>query len=398
MCGCRCGFRLHNTNTYMRRMAGEHYTLDEVLEMIEDDAEPMTYGSDEEFEDLMVEEVVVETMDMEDDDLGTAEDAEEVDNGAGPSGVGSAASPSAGNSVADDWTTDYSAVPVLEFLEDVGPTFNVGASVEETLGHLLPDAVLEDVVKQSNMYAQEVMEPEKFSAWIHITLQEFKAYIGFCILMGLVRLPEISDYWKTDPYFHYAPIADRISRRRFMEITRYLHFANNDGLMQRGEPGYDRLGKVRPVINSISQTLTSCYNIARDVVVDEAMIPFQGRSTMKQYLPKKPVKRGIKVWCLADSCNGYVQRFDVYTGQSGEDCGEKGLGAKVVKCLSSHLKGKRHHLYCDNYFSSPHLFLALHKDGIYACGTVRANCKGYPEDLKNLKGKRREREMGLKKR
>ena len=246
MCGCRCGFRLHTTNTYMHRMAGEHYTLDEVLEMIEDDAEPMTYGSDEEFEDLMVEEVVVETMDMEDNDLGTAEDAEEVENnGAGPSGVSSAACP-AGNSVADDWTTDYSAVPVLEFLEDVGPTFNVGASVEETLGHLLPDTVLEDVVKQSNTYAQEVMEPEKFSACIHITLQEFKAYIGFCILMGLVRLLEISDYWKTDPYFHYAPIADRISRRRFMEITRYLHFAKNDGLCNEGNLvmiGWEKCGQ-----------------------------------------------------------------------------------------------------------------------------------------------------------
>ena len=45
--------------------------------------------------------------------------------------------------------------------------------------------------------------------------------------------------------------------------------------------------------------------------VDEAMIPFQGRSSLKQYLPKKPVKHGIKVWCLADSSNGYVQRFDV---------------------------------------------------------------------------------------
>ena len=53
--------------------------------------------------------------------------------------------------------------------------------------------------------------------------------------------------------------------------------------------------------------------------MDEAMIPFQGRSCLKQYLPKKPVKCGIKVWCLADSTNGYVQRFDVYTGQSGED-------------------------------------------------------------------------------
>ena len=39
-------------------MAGEHYTLDEVLEMIDDAAEPMTYGSDKEFEDLVVEKAM----------------------------------------------------------------------------------------------------------------------------------------------------------------------------------------------------------------------------------------------------------------------------------------------------------------------------------------------------
>ena len=40
---------------YVHRMADEHYMLDQALERIKDDEEPMTYGSDEEFEDLMVE-------------------------------------------------------------------------------------------------------------------------------------------------------------------------------------------------------------------------------------------------------------------------------------------------------------------------------------------------------
>ena len=39
------------------------------------------------------------------------------------------------------------------------------------------------------------------------------------------------------------------------------------------------------------------------------MIPFQGRSTLKQYMPAKPVKRGIKVWCRADTHNGYMCEF-----------------------------------------------------------------------------------------
>ncbi len=49
------------------------------------------------------------------------------------------------------------------------------------------------------------------------------------------------------------------------------------------------------------------------------MIKFQGRS--EQYLPMKPVKRGIKVWVLADSRNGYFHKFQVYAGK--ENSAEK---------------------------------------------------------------------------
>lgn len=36
---------------------------------------------------------------------------------------------------------------------------------------------------------------------------------------------------------------------------------------------------------------------------------------MKQYMPLKPVKRGIKVWECADVSNGYVWNLSVYTGK-----------------------------------------------------------------------------------
>nr|CAI5821849.1 unnamed protein product [Callosobruchus analis] len=36
------------------------------------------------------------------------------------------------------------------------------------------------------------------------------------------------------------------------------------------------------------------------------MIAFKGRSAIKQFMPMKPVKRGYKVWCLADSQTGYI--------------------------------------------------------------------------------------------
>ncbi len=104
---------------------------------------------------------------------------------------------------------------------------------------------------------------------------------------------------------------------------------------------------------------------------------------MKQYMPKKTIKRGLKIWMRSDSTNGYVCQFQVYTGKEG-DKADVGLGGKVVTALSRDLVGKNYHLYMDNFFSSIPLFHQLLDDGIYACGTLRSNRKFFPEDLKPL--------------
>ena len=91
------------------------------------------------------------------------------------------------------------------------------------------------------------------------------------------------------------------------------------------------------MIDSLSDRFQALYNPHREVSVDEAMIPFKGRSTLKQYMPQKPVKRGIKVWMLADTTNGYVTSLEVYTGKKGNTT-EVGLGGKVVISLTKHLQ------------------------------------------------------------
>ena len=86
--------------------------------------------------------------------------------------------------------------------------------------------------------------------------------------MGINHLPSLDDYWFKDPHLWYAPVADRISRDRFSEVSRYLHFVDNKTLVPRGE-GFDRLGKVRPLIDHLS---TKVYQPHCDVAIDEAMI------------------------------------------------------------------------------------------------------------------------------
>lgn len=208
-----------------------------------------------------------------------------------------------------------------------------------------------------------------------------KAFLGFSILMGINQLPAVKDYWRKNEFLHYSPIADRIPRDRFLEISRYIHFVDNSTLQPRGSPGHDCLGKVRPVIKHLSVKCAQSYHPHKEVAVDEAMIKFQGRSSLKQYMPQKPIKRGIKVWVLGDSQTGYFSKFDIYCGKGSSP---ENLGTRVVKTLTEPLKGKFHHVYFDNFFTNEQLMTELEENGVYACGTARKDCKGFPDQLKRV--------------
>ncbi|KAJ4445301.1 hypothetical protein ANN_07106 [Periplaneta americana] len=78
----------------------------------------------------------------------------------------------------------------------------------------------------------------------------------------------------------------------------------------RNDPNYDKLFKVRPFIDSVkAETEPEKYNS-----VDELIIPFKGRSSLKQYVKNKPHKWGIKVFAHAGT-SGIVYDFEIYRGK-----------------------------------------------------------------------------------
>ena len=101
-------------------------------------------------------------------------------------------------------------------------------------------------------------------------------------------------------------------------------------------------------IGFLCQRFSSLYNPQRELSVDEAMIKFQGHSSLEQYMPKKPIKLGIKECFFADSTNGYFSLLEVYSGKWTEQV-EKGL----VQGLCGHcqLTFRASTIMLDNYFT-----------------------------------------------
>ncbi|KAJ8893751.1 hypothetical protein PR048_006351 [Dryococelus australis] len=76
------------------------------------------------------------------------------------------------------------------------------------------------------------------------------------------------------------------------------------------------------------------------------MIPFKGRSKMKQFKRGKPKRWGFNVWVSA-SYSGYIQCFEIYSGK------DKNLRSTLdVLRLCHDIKSKNHKLFVDNLFTS----------------------------------------------
>ena len=60
-----------------------------------------------------------------------------------------------------------------------------------------------------------------------------------------------------------------------------------------------------------------------------------------------------------------------------------GVTHAVVLKLLEGLEHRGHHIYMDNYYTSPALFQDLRRLGFGACGTVRINRRGIPQAMKS---------------
>lgn len=239
---------------------------------------------------------------------------------------------------------------------------------------LLDDEIVEKIVSESNIYAQQKNNQ------LQLTSEELMAYFGVLIVMGFHRLPGMKMYWSSDKNFHVPRIANTMTVKRFLKITRYIHINNNENMAQKNDPSYDRLYKVRPLISKLNEKFEEAFEPSRYLSVDECMVGFKGRSTMKQYMPLKPTKRGFKIWALACSVTGYLLKFKIYEGKSITT--EEGtLGERTVLELTQHFQNQSHIIFFDNFFTSFELLSRLLSRNIFACGTFRVNRRHFPKEL-----------------
>ena len=184
--------------------------------------------------------------------------------------------------------------------------------------------ICQDVIKlsvdQTNIYGkQRYSQKGDATKWKEVDESQIRAFLGILFIMGFHKLPRIRNYWSEDRNLFTPAVANTMIRNDFQRRVSNIHLADNSKMPPKDSFTYNNLYKVNDFLNLLKRNLQRNYSLGSCISIDEAMIKLKGRSSIKQYQPLKPTKRGYKVWDSAESSAGYAYNFEIYTGKVGND-------------------------------------------------------------------------------
>jgi hypothetical protein len=232
--------------------------------------------------------------------------------------------------------------------------------------------VVDYLVEQTN----EVGSDKFGVAWVDVSTEAMKAVIGTVIRMGFMQARTLPDYWSQER--GWAPVYSVWARDPFLRIWWSLNAAAD---VAEDDRKADRLADVRPLADLLNRKYAAALRPPVNLAVDESMISFRGKHPSFQMMPKKPIRRGFKLWTMSD-VSGYVYKQDLYVGKTAERP-EDGVMSAAVKELVRPYFGKYHVIYMNSAFTSLKLVQQLLAEKTLVVGKLHPKRGSFPAHVRN---------------
>lgn len=119
---------------------------------------------------------------------------------------------------------------------------------------LFPPDLLDLIVEQTNLYANQMKSKQR-----PVTKNELITFIEINILIGVKKLPYYWDFWSTNSQLHDSYISSLMTVNRFGFLLNHIHINDNQKEPKKGDVRYNKLYKVRPLLDKLSVSFKNCW-------------------------------------------------------------------------------------------------------------------------------------------
>lgn len=173
--------------------------------------------------------------------------------------------------VNNSWSDACPELIPLEFEGVIGPTFERLRSPLDYFRKLFSEDLFDLLLRETIKYAQRT-KPN-----FTLNIVELEGFLGVTMIMSMIRVPSIEDYWSHDDWFGQKQVKSVFVRRRYRQILSALHLVDKDSqTCIRSSPEYDRLHNTRPMINILKNNFRDSFSLGCRLSFDEFMIKFKG--------------------------------------------------------------------------------------------------------------------------
>lgn len=196
------------------------------------------------------------------------------------------------------------------FYEATGPQIPVD-SILNTFLYFFDNELIDTIVTETNRYAEQDMAKRghifaRFSRswkWTPCTSAEIYVLLALYMLMSIIVKPTIRSYFSKNPLLHTKIFPSTMTGERFELLCKFLHFSNNEVTV----PDIPKkLSKIHTIITHLIEKFQSAYVMSQNIALDESLLLWKGRLSIRQYIPLKAARFGIKSFELCESSTGYT--------------------------------------------------------------------------------------------
>lgn len=234
-----------------------------------------------------------------------------------------------------------------------------------------------------------ITQNSRYSFMKETTVEEFYAWIGLHLYRGLYQLNTLS----VDKLFSnkYGPaiFGAIMSRNRFSFIRANLGFDDETTRDERWK--HDRFAAIRDIFEAFNYECMTCLVPGEYLSLDETLYPMRTQISFKQYNPNKPAKYGLLIKAINAAQYPYTFIAAPYCGKPVEIpgvhyvAGTEEIVKKMVGSLETAVSLAGRNISFDRLYTSITLALWLYDRNITCLGTMQANRKGVPDEMKNFK-------------
>ncbi|XP_066969024.1 piggyBac transposable element-derived protein 4-like [Macrobrachium rosenbergii] len=227
--------------------------------------------------------------------------------------------------------------------------------------------LLDLIVRETNRHRRILLEtrgedaPRYVLEYSEVTRDEVMRFLCVIMFTCHVEMHRMEDYWTTVEPFETQGARQLMSRKRFFQLLRLLHFGGNRSAATK----LDNLRKVRPVLEHLRRKFQEKFRPYQHVRVDDSFM------TCREAFDKQQ-SFGVKIYIFSDVQSNYMTDFMIYTGKDTDIPIDEELGVfgSVVKTFVTPHLHKHHIIHVNHCCSNQRLLQFLKDNGTGACSTM----------------------------